>query len=270
VRRIVIRNASASYIAAVCVLCLFGSRTALAQLDGGASPTVAVLLFNYSKASPVVLTRAKQRTDAIFRESGIRFDWEDYPPLPGSVRSQRCQDESAPGEIRVRILPGHLNDHVQDSMYGFAIQPIWANVYYEPALRLAGIATDSDSNVSVLLGCLIAHEIGHLLLGQDAHTVDGIMQARWETKQIQQAMMGVLGFTSAQSKVMLRNAQLRTNPLTRATEQRDLPTSPQTDDPGPPAGAFLLSRLALRCVQTRAYQPVGESPTEARRLRPRG
>jgi len=183
------------------------SRVVLAEPNKDTSTTV--LLFNYSKASPATLTAAEEVIDRIFQQSGIRFLWTDCPALPGSGDAQRCKSDAAPGEIRVRIIERDSANYFPDTLVGFAIPPIWASVYYESALRLAETATDSGANVSVILGCLMAHEIGHLLLRQEAHTVDGIMQPRWGIKQIQQAMMGVLGFTPEQSKLMLRNSRAR-------------------------------------------------------------
>jgi hypothetical protein len=115
------------------------------------------------------------------------------------------------GQIRVRILARQLNYAFKDSIFGFAITPVFASVYYESALRLARTSSNSESDVSTILGCLIAHEVGHLLLGHNHHSVNGIMQGLWEIKQIQQAMMGALAFTPERSKLMLVNAHLRTS-----------------------------------------------------------
>lgn len=209
-----------SYVAAMFVLAVFGSETALAGVNSG-SPTLTVLLFNYSKATPAVLSRTKQKTDNIFRRSGIHFAWIECRPMSGPVVSQLCRYESAPGEIRIRILDRCSTNSVPDATFGFVIHPVWVNIYYEPALRLVQSTTDSRSNVSVILGYVIAHEIGHLLLGQDAHSANGIMQAHWDNQQVQQAMMGMFGFTSAQSKLILRNARLRTNSSSVVLSRRD-------------------------------------------------
>ena len=171
--------------------------------------------------------------------------WDEYPlqqtrnsfdldglPYRTWISSQTlCTDESALGEIRVRILDRQLKHYLPDAVFGFAIPPVWATVYYEPAQRLAQSATGTESNVPVILSCLIAHEIGHLLLGQNAHAVDGIMRARWEVWQIQEVLKGGLGFLPEESKVMLRNAQERTRPLN--TSLSDQPASPMVEQRRP-------------------------------------
>jgi hypothetical protein len=95
-------------------------------------------------------------------------------------------------------------------VFGLAIQPIWANVYYDSALHLSEATRGFVSDVAAILGCVIAHEIGHLLLGENHHSVDGIMQARWQITQIQQVMKGTLVFSPEQSALMRANVELRT------------------------------------------------------------
>ena len=187
---------------------LFRSTGVSAQPLG---PELTVVLINYSEASDAVVTQARRETSRIFSQSGIRLTWTHCPAVPKPDSAFACQGEPTPGQIRVRILDRQLNNAFQDSVFGFAIAPVFASVYYESALRLAQTSSNSESDVSTILGCLIAHEIGHLLLGHNHHTVNGIMQARWEIKQIQQLTMGALAFTPEQSKLMLVNAHLRTS-----------------------------------------------------------
>ncbi len=170
-----------------------------------------VLVFNYSKASHDVLSQAERETSRIFRQSRIHLVWTQCSVQPASESAPACVDEPVPGQIRLRILGQHLNYAFPGSIFGFAQAPVFASVYYESALRLAQRSTNSESDVSIILGCLIAHEVGHLLLGHNHHTVNGIMQGRWDIKQIQQLTMGALAFTPEDSKLMLANAQLRAN-----------------------------------------------------------
>jgi hypothetical protein len=60
------------------------------------------------------------------------------------------------------------------------------------------------------LGCAIAHELGHLLLGTDSHSQSGIMQSRWESVQFRQLTIGTLLFTAEQSERIRANARVRT------------------------------------------------------------
>lgn len=168
-------------------------------------PTLQVVAINYSGASPGLIARAEQQANQIFDQSGIRLAWINCPPVPSEISASFCHG----GLIQVRVLPRHFNDYFRDSVFGFAVQPILASVYYDSALTLAQTAAN-ESETSTILGCLIAHEIGHLLLGPNSHTASGIMQARWDDRQIEGAMKGLLTFTREQSRRLQADAQLRT------------------------------------------------------------
>jgi hypothetical protein len=171
-------------------------------------PVINLLVFDYSEVSPNVLAEAERETSRIFAQTGIQFAWVYCSPRPSPDSPSICKGEPGTGEIRVRVLRRHLNYNFEDSVFGFAIAPTFASVYYESAQHLVQTATDSESNIPTILGCLIAHEIGHLLLGHNQHTVSGIMQASWGITQIQQAMKGALGFSPQQAEHMRQSARM--------------------------------------------------------------
>jgi hypothetical protein len=73
-----------------------------------------------------------------------------------------------------------------------------ANVYYD---RVRGLAGGNNAPSQILLGRVMAHEIGHLLLGAN-HTRTGIMQGAWSSRQLDmEAAHGML-FTPEQSHAM--------------------------------------------------------------------
>ena len=110
----------------------------------------------------------------------------------------------------LRILPEATQNKFQDTVFGFAVVPILAIVYYDYELRTA--KRDSDEfEGPIILGCVIAHELGDLLLGSNSHSSLGIMQQHWERHQLRQAMRRALSFTPEQSKLIQTEAQTRTS-----------------------------------------------------------
>lgn len=182
------------------------SETALASQD--APPAITVLVANYSQASPAILAAAELEAGRILGQAGLRASW-----LECSVRyssQDPCQKAPQTTGIRMRILPAPVLDKFQDSVFGFAIHPVLASVYYEFALRRAQ-RDDADFELPIILGCVMAHELGHLLLGSNSHSDKGIMLPRWEANQVRQLMMGTLLFTPDQSKLMRLEAQARSD-----------------------------------------------------------
>ena len=55
----------------------------------------------------------------------------------------------------------------------------------------------------VILGNVIAHEIGHILLGPGSHSETGIMSFPWGRKQLLDASRGLLLFTPEQARNIL-------------------------------------------------------------------
>ncbi len=73
-----------------------------------------------------------------------------------------------------------------------------AEVYYQAVETLA--ATQS-AELSQLLGYVIAHELGHLLLGP-AHTCEGVMRAAWNRRDVQSIRQGRVRFSPAEGARM--------------------------------------------------------------------
>jgi hypothetical protein len=106
------------------------------------------------------------------------------------------------------VLSEPTKNRFQDTVFGIAVVPILASVYYDYALRTAE-RDNAAFEAPIILGCVIAHEVGHLLLGTNSHSGSGVMQQRWERRQIRQAMTGTLLFTPEQAKLIQAEMQKR-------------------------------------------------------------
>ena len=104
------------------------------------------------------------------------------------------------------FVPASLATRAQfgSSTLGIAAQPergtpASASVFYD---RVEQLAKGGTASVPVVLGHAGAHEIGHLLLGSNSHTPQGLMRARWSRQDLQNASIGNLLFTSEQTQAM--------------------------------------------------------------------
>lgn len=73
-------------------------------------------------------------------------------------------------------------------------------VAYVFADRVTAFAIDGRLDLAMMLGCALAHELGHLLLPVNAHTRDGIMRANWDAKSV--ARSGMPGFAPEQARLL--------------------------------------------------------------------
>jgi hypothetical protein len=173
------------------------------------SPTIRVRVDNYSQASRSILAGAEREAGRILGEAGLRTVWLDCPVGHSTaVPQDPCEERLEATDIVLRVLSGPTQNKFQDTAFGFAVIPVLASVYYDRAGRFAR-SDDAEFEVPVILGCVIAHEVGHLLLGSNSHSGSGVMQRRWERKQIRQAMTGTLLFTPEQSKLIQAETQKR-------------------------------------------------------------
>jgi hypothetical protein len=186
-------------------------------------PTIRVRVNNYAQASPSIMARAEREARRILGEAGLLTVWLDCPMEHfGGVLAQQnpCLEPLEATDIVLRVLSESTQNGFQDTVFGFAVVPILATVYYDYALHRAE-RDNAEFEFPIILGCVIAHEVGHLLLGSDSHSGSGVMQPRWERKQVRQAMTGVLLFTHEQSKLIEAEAQTRMRLQTvRLKEQR--------------------------------------------------
>ncbi len=62
--------------------------------------------------------------------------------------------------------------------------------------RASDLAKEEVIPSTRILGYLMAHEIGHLLMGTNSHSRQGIMKGNWRRKEVKDALSGRLTFTS--------------------------------------------------------------------------
>lgn len=188
---------------------VFGLDTPPARAEADPSPAILVLVYNYTQASAATLRDAEREADRIFTKAGVQTIWLDCPTGHSAVTGPgACWRPPEPGAVLLRILPNTVRNGFRDTMFGFANLPVCASVYYHQAVRLAR-EHNAILDLPVTLGCAIAHELGHLLLGSNSHSDAGIMQGRWGPREIQRALMGREVFTPEQAGRLRAEARSR-------------------------------------------------------------
>jgi hypothetical protein len=196
-----------------------------------ASTAIMVKIYNYSQASPAMLKRAEREAGRILGEAGVLAVWLECPVGPSTVSPQKpCQKAPEDTKIELRVLGAPIRNKSRDTVFGFTIHPVLASVYYEHVVRRAK-NDNVEFDIPTILGCVIAHELGHLLLGPKGHSDTGIMRSPWKRNQIQQLMTGTLLFTTGQSKLIRAEAQRRMSPQTEALKEERLATADRRAEP---------------------------------------
>ena len=76
-------------------------------------------------------------------------------------------------------------------------------VYYQ---AVQALASAKEAELTTLLGCVIAHELGHLLLGP-GHAAKGVMRPAWDRRDLEAIRQGCLKFSSVEAASMRRVLQ---------------------------------------------------------------
>ena len=168
------------------------SMLATARPARAANPETRVLVVqveNYAHVSPPVLDSAEALAVEIYKAAGVRIVWLD---------SASVTDSKVPTvHARVLLLSREMTDavvkadRVADNVLGQAQRVAGRAMVFWP--RLLEIASARMVFTADLLGRVMAHEIGHLLLSS-GHATCGIMQ-----EGLQVNLHGPQRFTAAQA-----------------------------------------------------------------------
>jgi hypothetical protein len=168
-----------------------------------ADAQVTVSVYNDAQVPPDILARAELQAAKIFSRAGLDVAWLRCTHINSGIRAAACNGFDIPAHVAVRII-AHIPSSKSDAAFGVAfLAPDgtgrYSDVFWKRAQRL-----HANSNVDLggILGSVIAHEIGHLLLGSNAHAISGIMRARWESDELHRIAMGTLMFLPEQSERM--------------------------------------------------------------------
>ena len=81
-----------------------------------------------------------------------------------------------------------------------------ASVFAHRALELE---KRNFADRAAILGAIMAHEIGHLLLGQSRHSASGIMRAKWGDENLKLIAKGRMWFTEEEASRLVCNVAKR-------------------------------------------------------------
>jgi hypothetical protein len=169
--------------------------------------SLEIYVYNQAEVPRAILLRAERRVTLILRDSGVQPEWLDCIPLPGAASP--CSGPAHPGSVAVQIV--HGTTKMRDEIFGAAFLDedgtgSQTDVFYD---RLDELHRDWNISLPELLGNVIAHEIGHLLLGLHAHSPGGIMRPVWSPAELLLAERVASFFSADQSKLIRQRLERR-------------------------------------------------------------
>ena len=161
-------------------------------------------MYDYTGLRPAALHAFITRTQEILTGAGISVEVDACP------RGVSTPCESRRGSIRqvvIRVVakaPRNSNQFRRQHL-GQSIATHDGGTYASVFLELAEEeATETNLPRILVLSYAAAHEVGHLLLGDEAHTPQGLMKADWETDDFRAMAQNRFHFIAEQARELNR------------------------------------------------------------------
>ena len=157
------------------------------------SPPVLVLLQNDAGVTPAVVARAQAEVVRLYGLIGVEVTWVTKVPEPGRrlriVSLVAWEPADRPASVLALTNTGRGG------------RGILAYVFWRRVERASQRFTAAEHN---LLGVVIAHELGHMLLPNQSHAKRGLMQDAWNSDHFRAASAGLLHFADGSGDLIRR------------------------------------------------------------------
>jgi hypothetical protein len=183
---------------------------------------VSIRIYAYADLSTDTLSHAKRVATNILGRTGIQTAWVDCRTVTKAALSVATCDRSSEIAISdanillVNQFPAEAKITGARTL-GFTILPEecgLADQAYVSVPNVSKFGNDQKAPLDLVLGLVIAHEIVHILLGQDEHAPTGLMRPYWDKADLLRAQSGELVLTDEQAK-LLRAAVLARSKFAR-------------------------------------------------------
>jgi hypothetical protein len=149
-------------------------------LAAGRQMNVAVC--NADGVREPVIAKAKAETELVFASAGVTIVWRACDGFP--TPAEQAREPWFVVRVRTGKPPRTVGPASLDVMGKAFVEEhsggTLADVYLQ---AIQAMSQQHAGDSGVLLGFVMAHELGHLLLGPE-HSQDGVMQAAWGQKQM--------------------------------------------------------------------------------------
>jgi hypothetical protein len=168
------------------------------------SPELHISVQDSANVHPELLAAAEAEVHRIFQQAGVETLWRNCSETVEKSQPAGCHVVGSTF-LMLKILPDAMSMQVRDRVDVLGIAPLdekgvgfYGYVFYDRIQQLA----EKRRLAPTLLGHVLAHEIGHLLLRSGTHSISGIMSGRWAGGELRRISEGAMFFDPHESKVM--------------------------------------------------------------------
>jgi hypothetical protein len=195
--------------------------TLSAANHGGLDGQLTIRVYDYARLPKGEYEPARGQAEHILSQAGVPTRRLRCALAPAEAKDPGCEEVITPTDLVVRILPVDMAVRVpvKGNVFGYAVPSrdngfgTVVSVFHH---RVAELIAQKHRRAggrlyskAVVLGHILAHELGHVLLGPNSHSRSGIMAFPWGPKQLAGSLRGELLFSKAESATILREVRER-------------------------------------------------------------
>jgi hypothetical protein len=167
--------------------------------------SINVSVYDDADLGPQIIREAEEVSSTAFGGAGIEVHWLNCS-VNGELThvSTECGKAKFPDRLQLRFLRKAQGPNLRPGTLGISYLMLsgdgcYSQVFVEPVERMR---SQYSISLGKMLGHVATHEIAHLLLGTNAHSVGGIMRPSWGVREMESASMGTLLFYREQREKM--------------------------------------------------------------------
>jgi len=180
-------------------LILFLALAGNAETLSAQTSAVQLQVYDYANLNPGSLHKVLALTQQILGEAGLSVEVE----LCRGAQAVPCASQIVGARYLVmRLVAGgsKTKDTVLHPQLGQSMADREGGTYSSLFLeRIQDAAEEANVPWDIVLAYAAAHEVGHLLLGSEAHTARGVMKAHWGREDFQAMNQHQLHFIDQQA-----------------------------------------------------------------------
>ena len=199
---------------------------ATARATTNSQDRVTVRIWDLSRIENETMHRAKKVVETVFDPIGIQILWVDCP-VGDTSESLSCTAPIGANDISLRIYSRTKADfqvkgHSRGGSSLLLTPDGGKGIVYVFSDRAMEVSRIHKIPVEIVIGITVAHEIGHLMLPGQGHTLAGVMHAKLGANDWRLAAQGQLGFAATERGLIVAGIRARDERMKLASERKTL------------------------------------------------
>ena len=167
--------------------------------------SIHTLVYNQGGMDAATLNETMAVSARVLERARVKLVWSDCSTRGRVEPIDEMCTLPLPANGFVLVIQQQFGAKLRRSALGYAIVPgkrTFGNRLNVSLQRARHLAEKYNVALASVLGCGIAHELGHLLLQSQEHAAGGVMCAQWGNQELVDAARNNLIFTAAEAARM--------------------------------------------------------------------